>query len=138
MGLPLHRAAKALINVVIDSGITMSRRIEAAATLLEANVPDPVVNACRRFLLEVAENKEGIPGHRLMAAKAVLRRDCGKYRRVRIKPTKYVEAWRNSTRTVAERIEDGLRRTAERDAKLECERQLKLVSSTDTPTDKAS
>jgi hypothetical protein len=35
----------------------------------------------RKFLCEIAEDKAGFPGHRLAAAKAVLRRDLGKFKR---------------------------------------------------------
>jgi hypothetical protein len=131
MGLNLHRGVKALINVVTDSGITMHQRIAAAATLMEVNVPEPVADACRRFLIEIAENKEGIPGYRLAAARAVLRRDLGKYKRLRIKPLKYDPLRGMRDVTAAEMIENGLRRTEERD------RQLRLISSTETPTEDA-
>jgi hypothetical protein len=136
--MSLHPGVKALINVVIDNGIALGRRIEAAEALIQHNCPDPVIAAARKFLCEIAEDKTGFPGHRLAAAKAVLRRDLGKFKRARVAPTRYREPWLETTRTVAQRIEDGLRRTAERDAQLERERQLKLVSSIDTPADKAS
>jgi len=98
-------------------------------------VHEPVVNATRKFLLEVAESPTSTPSLRVAAAKAVLRRDLPRIRRVRIEPSKYdpLKAMRDIT--AEQLIADGLRRTAERD------RQLKLVSSTEPvepPADKAS
>ena len=134
MGLNLPPAVKALISVVIDSGIGMHRRIEAAETLMQFPVPEPVVTATRKFLLEVAESPTSTPSYRVAAAKAVLKRDMPKFKRQRIEPSRYDPLKLRET-TAAERIADGLRRTAERD------RQLKLVSSTkpvEPPADKAS
>jgi hypothetical protein len=129
MNLP--RPTKAVISIVIDDGINMGRRIEAAELLIQHNLPDPVVSAARKFLCEIAEDKAGFPGHRLAAARAVLKRDHGKFKRQRIVPAKY-DAWRGVPETTAaERIENLLRLTAERDARLERDRQLKLVSSTE-------
>jgi hypothetical protein len=130
MDLKLPSAVKALINIVIDSGIGIHRRIEAAASLMEVNVPEPVTNVCRKFLLEIAEDKAGFPGHRLAAARAVLKRDLGKYKRARIEPLKW-DPLRDVRHVTAEQlIADGIRRTEERD------RQLRLVSPAE-PEDKA-
>jgi hypothetical protein len=121
----LHRAVKALINVVIDSGIGMHRRIEAAETIMQFPVPQPVIDATRRFLLEVAESQASTPGLRVAAAKAVLRRDMPRLKRMPIEPNKWDPLRQMSRLTATELIEDGLRRTAERDAK------LRLVASTE-------
>jgi len=135
MGLNLPPAVKALISVVIDSGIGMHRRIEAAETLMQFPMPEPVVTATRKFLLEVAESPTSTPSYRVAAAKAVLKRDMPKFKRQRIEPSRYDPLRGLRETTAAELIADGLRRTAERD------RQLKLVSSTkpvEPPADKAS
>ena len=126
----LPRPVKAVISIVIDEGINLGRRIEAAELLMQHNLPDPVVAAARKFLCEIVEDKAGFPGHRLAAAKAVLRRDVGKFRRVRIEPSRYDPLKELRTRlTAAELVADGLRRTEERD------RQLRLVSSTEPPAE---
>ena len=135
MGLNLPPAVKALISVVIDSGIGMHRRIEAAETLMQFPVPEPVVTATRKFLLEVAESPTSTPSYRVAAAKAVLKRDMPKFKRQRIEPSRY-DPLRLRETTAAELIADGLRRTEERD------RQLRLVASStepvEPPADKAS
>ena len=133
--MKLPRPIRAVISIVIDNGVNMGRRIEAAELLIQHNLPDPVVSAARKFLCEIAEDKAGFPGHRLAAARAVLKRDLGKFKRARIEPTKWDALRGMRDVTAAELIADGLRRTAERD------RQLKLVSSTkpvEPPADKAS
>jgi hypothetical protein len=67
----------------------------------------------------------------------VLKRDLGKFKRQRIVPAK-TDPWRGSETTAAERIAEVLRLTAERDARLERDRQLRLVASVpDPPVDKA-
>jgi hypothetical protein len=140
MGLNLPRSMKAVIAIVVDTDLSMHQRIEAGAVLLESNVPPEVVRATSKFLLEVAESQTCTPGQRLAAAKAVLKRDVGRFKRLRIEPPKYVDSWLRTTKTAAEMVENGLRLTAERDARLERERQrqLKLVSSVEDPaTDKA-
>ena len=136
MGLNLPRPVKAVISIVIDNGVNMGRRIEAAELLIQHNLPDPVVSAARKFLCEIAEDKAGFPGHRLAAARAVLKRDLGKFKRARIEPTKWDALRGMRDVTAAELIADGLRRTAERHRQL----KLKLVSSTkpvEPPADKA-
>jgi hypothetical protein len=136
MGLNLPRAVKAVISLVVDDGLAMWRRIEAADALMQFDVPAPVVDATRRFLLQVAENPTSNPGNRLAAAKAVLKRDQPKFKRVRVEPPKWdpLRQWGENT-TAAEWVEKVLRLTAERDARLE---QLKLVTSVEDPaTDKA-
>jgi hypothetical protein len=116
MALHLPPPVKAVIGIVIDDGINLGRRIEAAELLMQHNLPGPVVSAARKFLCEIAEDKAGFPGHRLAAAKAVLRRDVGKLEL-------------REGLTAAELVADGLRRTEERD------RQLRLVSSTEPPAE---
>jgi hypothetical protein len=139
MSLNLPRAVRVVINLVVDDNLAMWRRIDAAEVLLQAAVPDQVVDATRRFLLEIAENPTNNPGHRLAAARAVLKRDLGKFKRARIEPVKYDALRGMRDVTAAELIENGLRRTAKRDATLERDRQqLRLVSSVpDPPVDKA-
>ena len=136
MGLNLPPAVKALISVVIDSGIGMHRRIEAAETLMQFPMPEPVVTATRKFLLEVAESPTSTPSYRVAAAKAVLKRDMPKFKRQRIEPSRYDPLRGLRETTAAELIADGLRRTEERD------RQLRLVASStepvEPPADKAS
>jgi hypothetical protein len=129
MGLNLPRSMKAVIAIVVDTDLSMHQRIEAGAILLESNVPPEVVSATSKFLLEVAESQTCTPGQRLAAAKAVLKRDVGRFKRVRIEPPKWDPLKNVRDITAAERVADGLRRAAERDARLERERQLKLVSS---------
>src|SRR6516164_9365584 len=109
MGLNLPRAIKVMIGLVVDDSLAMWRRIEAAEALLQVNVPEPVVNATCKFLLEVAENPTSTPGNRLAAAKAVLKRE-PRFKRVRIEPSKYdpLRAVMRET-TAAELIADGLR-----------------------------
>jgi len=134
MGLNLSPPVKVMIGLVVDDSLAMHRRIEAAEALMQSAVPDQVVDAVRRFLLGVAENPASVPSHRLAAAKVVLKRDMPKFKRQRIEPSRYDPLKLRET-TAAERIADGLRRTAERD------RQLKLVPSTEPvepPADKAS
>jgi hypothetical protein len=114
-----------VIGIVTDDDINMGRRIEAAELLIQHNVPDPVARAARRFLCEVVEDKAGFPGHRLAAARAVMRRDLGKFKRQRIVPLKYDQLRESRHLTATQMIEDGLRRTAERDAK------LRLMASTE-------
>jgi hypothetical protein len=130
MGLNLSPPVKVMIGLVVDDSLAMHRRIEAAEALMQSAVPDQVVDAVRRFLLGVAENPASVPSHRLAAAKVVLKRDMPKFKRQRIEPSRYDPLCET---TAAELIADGLRRTAERDAR------LKLVSSVpEPPTDKAS
>jgi hypothetical protein len=74
--MTLPPAIKALVGLVVDDSLAMGRRIEAAESLMTAaDVPDQVVGPIRRFLLEVAENPASMPGHRIAAAKVVLKRD---------------------------------------------------------------
>jgi hypothetical protein len=61
MALNLHPALRALIAIVIDGGIGMHRRLEAAEAIMEYPAPEPVANACRRFLLETAESQTNTP-----------------------------------------------------------------------------
>jgi hypothetical protein len=134
MSLNLPRPVKAVISIVIDTGINMGRRIEAAELLIQHNLPDPVVSAARKFLCEIAEDKTGFPGHRLAAARAVLKRDVGKFKRPQpAKPLRYDPLRGMRDVTAAELIARGLAATAERDARLERDRQLRLVSALPDP-----
>jgi hypothetical protein len=123
--MSLNPAIRALINVVIDGSIGMHRRLEAAEAIMQYPAPEPVANACRRFLLETAESQTNTPGIRVAAAKAVLRRDLPRFRRMPVERDKWDPLRQMSRLTATELIEDGLRRTAERDAK------LRLVASTE-------